>query len=126
VISNVCLIIASFFDIFSHLGTEAVLTDIVNILLGLGTLFSWINMMRYIGVDEKYVVILGALKRAMPNITRFLVGAIPIFTGYALFGVLNFSKDTQRVGVDVSPVVNNSDHCFFSSFISLPILMRPF
>jgi hypothetical protein len=33
----------------------------------------------------------------MPNVLRFIVGAFPMFIGYALFGMLLFSEDTERV-----------------------------
>jgi len=36
IISNLCLIVAAILDIVSHFGTEAFLSDTVNLLLGLG------------------------------------------------------------------------------------------
>lgn len=35
----------------------------------------------------------------MPNVLRFIVGAFPMFIGYALFGMLLFAEDTERVFV---------------------------
>jgi hypothetical protein len=42
-------------------------------------------------------ILINALGRGMPNVVRFIIGAFPIFLGYALFGMLYFSEDTQRV-----------------------------
>eukprot|EP00027_Filamoeba_sp_ATCC50430_P015070 CAMPEP_0168574860 /NCGR_PEP_ID=MMETSP0413-20121227/19332_1 /TAXON_ID=136452 /ORGANISM="Filamoeba nolandi, Strain NC-AS-23-1" /LENGTH=737 /DNA_ID=CAMNT_0008608283 /DNA_START=381 /DNA_END=2594 /DNA_ORIENTATION=- len=95
-IATICVIVACVFDIAATLGPEWVMDEFVKFFLGIGTLMSWVNMMRYLEFDNKYTVLMLALGRGMPNVVRFIISAIPIFLGYALFGVLYFSEDTQR------------------------------
>jgi hypothetical protein len=98
-------------DIFSNLGPEAVVEQIVRLLLGLGCLFSCVNLMRYFEFNQRYMVtpnsyssvdfmsqiLINALGHGLPNVARFLLGAFPIFVGYALFGMLYFSQVSGRV-----------------------------
>jgi len=96
IVANFFLTAACCFDIANNFGPEAVVDEIVKLLLGIGTLLAWVNMMRYLEFDSKYTVLIHALGRGMPNVMRFIVSASPIFMGYCLFGVIYFSEDTQR------------------------------
>lgn len=42
-------------------------------------------------------LLIKALGRGVPNVIRFIISALPMFIGYALFGMLLFAQDTERV-----------------------------
>lgn len=44
-------------------------------------------------------VLIRALGAGMPTVGRFIVGVIPLFLGYALFGTLLFAEDSARVRI---------------------------
>lgn len=52
-----------------------------SILLGMGTLQVWIGILRYLGFFPKYNMLILTVKRALPNVLRFLICAILLFTG---------------------------------------------
>ncbi|GBO06009.1 Mucolipin-3 [Araneus ventricosus] len=52
-----------------------------SILLGVGNLFIWIGILRYLGFFPKYNMLILTVKRALPNVLRFLVCAVLLFVG---------------------------------------------
>ncbi|MES1916401.1 MAG: hypothetical protein MHM6MM_008223, partial [Cercozoa sp. M6MM] len=65
--------------------------DTVSLLLGLGCLFAWINLTQFFEHAESYYALIMTLKLGTPRVGRFLLGVLPIFMGYAFFGVAYFS-----------------------------------
>jgi len=95
-LSNICLTIACFFDLFVNMGPESMIGAFTKVSLGVGCMLSWVNLIRYLEFDSKYMVLVRALGQGLPTVARFLVSAFPIFIGYALFGLLVFSQDSPR------------------------------
>eukprot|EP01113_Clastostelium_recurvatum_P000188 TRINITY_DN1008_c1_g1_i5.p1 TRINITY_DN1008_c1_g1~~TRINITY_DN1008_c1_g1_i5.p1 ORF type:complete len:789 (-),score=238.23 TRINITY_DN1008_c1_g1_i5:67-2376(-) len=94
IVGNLCAILGCVLDLVMDVDSEA--GYIPKLLLGLGTLLIWVNMARYLEFDPKYTVLISSLTRGFPNTLRFLIGSIPIFVGFALFGVLAFSEYSMR------------------------------
>lgn len=94
ILGNIANITASFLDFFIFQDGEAGLWQ--RFLLGIGTLLAWVNLVRYLEFDKKYTVLISALQRGFPNALRFLLGALPVFIGFALFGVAYFSETSGR------------------------------
>lgn len=57
-----------------------------SILLGVGNLLIWIGILRYLGFFPKYNMLILTLKRALPNVLRFLICAIMLFVGSCFCG----------------------------------------
>jgi len=96
IIGSTCIIVACFFLILMNLGPQPTFIYIIKFLLGLGCMLSWINMMRYFEFERKYTVLIKALGNGLPFVFRFIIGALPMFLGYAIFGMLLFSEYTER------------------------------
>jgi len=94
ILGNLANILAAFLDFFIEEDAENTMWE--RLLLGIGTLLAWINLVRYLEFDKKYTVLISALQRVFPNALRFLLGALPVFIGFALFGVAYFSETSLR------------------------------
>ncbi|XP_015910067.1 mucolipin-3-like [Parasteatoda tepidariorum] len=57
-----------------------------SILLGVGNLLIWIGILRYLGFFDKYNMLILTLKKALPNVLRFLICAVFLFLGYTFCG----------------------------------------
>ena len=51
----------------------------VSILLGVGNLFVWTGLLRYLGFFHKYNILILTLRRAIPNVLRFMLCAILLY-----------------------------------------------
>ncbi|XP_046576711.1 mucolipin-3-like isoform X2 [Haliotis rubra] len=62
--------------------------DIGSVTLGIGCLMAWMGVLRYLGFFEKYNILIITLKKAFPNVLRFLVCALSIYFGFTFCGWL--------------------------------------
>ncbi|XP_024134303.1 mucolipin-3 [Oryzias melastigma] len=60
--------------------------DVCSIFLGLGTMFVWIGVIRYMGYFRKYNILLLTLRAAFPNVIRFICCAGIIYLSYCFCG----------------------------------------
>jgi len=65
---------------------------------GMGCALLWTNSISFLAHKPSYYTVVLTLRRALPRVARFLVGVIPIFLGYALFGLLYFGDHSERFG----------------------------
>eukprot|EP01133_Synstelium_polycarpum_P006725 gene6725-7818_t len=93
-VCNLCTIVGASLDFFETSGTASAAAT--KLLLGFGTLLSWINMIRYLEFDTKSTALITALGKGLPTILRFSAGSLPIFIGFALFGLMYFSEHSSR------------------------------
>lgn len=85
IISDVLTIIGSVLKIIIQL--KAVESyDLCSILLGTGTMFVWIGVLRYMGYHKKYNILIITLRAALPNVIRFTCCAAMIYLGYCFCG----------------------------------------
>mmetsp|Transcript_6106 Transcript_6106/g.7389 ORF Transcript_6106/g.7389 Transcript_6106/m.7389 type:complete len:196 (-) Transcript_6106:206-793(-) len=72
-------------------------TDIVHkVCSGLGCGLLWINLITYLSGFDHYYTLIVTLRRAIPRVFRFLVGVVPVFLGYAFFGMLYFGDKSDK------------------------------
>ncbi|XP_022645296.1 mucolipin-3-like isoform X2 [Varroa destructor] len=57
-----------------------------SVLLGTGLLFVWCGVLRYLGYFRHYNVLMLTLKKAAPNLLKFLICALILFMGYSICG----------------------------------------
>ncbi|XP_067678694.1 mucolipin-3-like isoform X2 [Haliotis asinina] len=62
--------------------------DIGSVTLGIGCLMAWMGVLRYLGFFEKYNILIITLKKAFPNVLRFLVCALSMYFGFTFCGWL--------------------------------------
>uniref|UniRef100_A0A915JRZ9 Polycystin cation channel PKD1/PKD2 domain-containing protein n=1 Tax=Romanomermis culicivorax TaxID=13658 RepID=A0A915JRZ9_ROMCU len=62
------------------------LFNLTGMLLGLGVLFVWIGVLRYLGFFSHYNILILTMKRAMPNVLRFTVCAGLVYMGFLFCG----------------------------------------
>ncbi|XP_003747675.1 mucolipin-3 [Galendromus occidentalis] len=55
-------------------------------LLGLGNLLVWAGVLRYLGFFRKYNILILTMRRATPNILRFLLCAVLLYMGFCFCG----------------------------------------
>nr|XP_054607932.1 mucolipin-3 [Nothobranchius furzeri] len=60
--------------------------DVCSIFLGMGTMFVWIGVIRYMGYFRKYNILIVTLRTAFPNVIRFVCCAGIIYLSYLLCG----------------------------------------
>eukprot|EP00301_Raphidiophrys_heterophryoidea_P005435 c12282_g1_i4.p1 GENE.c12282_g1_i4~~c12282_g1_i4.p1 ORF type:complete len:381 (+),score=97.12 c12282_g1_i4:1184-2326(+) len=63
--------------------------------LGFGSMLTWVSLLKYLEYNAKSYALILALKRGTPGVLRFAVGAVPMFVGFSLFGVVFFGADTS-------------------------------
>uniref|UniRef100_A0A7E4VEN4 PKD_channel domain-containing protein n=1 Tax=Panagrellus redivivus TaxID=6233 RepID=A0A7E4VEN4_PANRE len=84
-------------DIFIIFGTIAKISiefrdfdsdlfTITSLLLGGGALMVYLGLFRYLGFFNKYNILILTMKKALPNIMRFMVCAIILYCGFLLTG----------------------------------------
>ena len=56
--------------------------------LGIGNLLVWIGVLRYFGFFKTYNVLILTLKLALPNVARFLICVLLIYSGFTFCGWL--------------------------------------
>lgn len=60
--------------------------NMCSVFLGSGTLFAWCGLLRYVGYFKTYNILILTLKKAVPNIIRFLICCLLLFSGYVICG----------------------------------------
>ncbi|XP_078114596.1 mucolipin-3 isoform X1 [Sander vitreus] len=110
------LIIAS--DIMTIIGSilkiaiqSKVLTsyDVCSIFLGLGTMFVWIGVIRYMGYFRKYNILILTLRAAFPNVIRFICCAGIIYLSYCFCGWIVLGPYHEKFRT-----LNTVSECLFS------------
>ncbi len=66
--------------------TNSDLWDFCSVFLGIGNLLVWFGMLRYLGFFDTYNIIILTMKRAMPNIARFLITLGIMYLGFMFCG----------------------------------------
>lgn len=56
--------------------------------LGIGNLLVWMGLLRYLGFFRKYNVLILTIRKALPNILRFMLCTILLYGGFCLCGWL--------------------------------------
>ena len=69
-----------------------------NLLLGLGTFFSLINLPRYFELFRHFSVLINTLRISFRRVMAFMISVLPIFFAYVLLGVAIFSNFSERFG----------------------------
>jgi hypothetical protein len=101
-------------------------------MVGLGCMMAWITMVQYFEHSGSYYVLILTLKKGTPRVLRFVVGILPIFVGYAIFGVAIFSPysdyfaSMDDASVTLFALLNGDDiHNIFEELSSFfPVLSR--
>ncbi|KAG2388051.1 hypothetical protein C9374_000901 [Naegleria lovaniensis] len=95
IISNVLCLVSSAM-VFANVAYQYFSLDATNILLGLSSIFVWANIVQYLSHSPKFYVLIKALRKGLPNIGRFIIGAAPLLIGYALCGMVLFGSYTSN------------------------------
>jgi hypothetical protein len=90
-IGNTCNLIGSVMNAGSQLGLvrPGIFVALVN---GLGCAFAWFNGLRYMESFQSYYLLIIALRKGLPGVSRLLLSAMPLFLGYAMFGMIVFAE----------------------------------
>ncbi|TMW55412.1 hypothetical protein Poli38472_013303 [Pythium oligandrum] len=56
----------------------------------------WISLVRYLSVNTRFHILGLTLQRGLPRVAQFLIGVLPIFVGYVLFGTIMFGAKVPR------------------------------
>lgn len=56
----------------------------------------WISLVRYLQFNARFHILELTLTRGLPRVAEFLVGVLPIFVGYVLFGTIMFGATVPR------------------------------
>ena len=64
--------------------------------VGVGCLFSWTSVIQFLEAFPQYYSLIVTLKTSSPRVLAFLVGVLPIFLGFACFGVAYFSTYSEK------------------------------
>ncbi|ODM90454.1 Mucolipin-3 [Orchesella cincta] len=59
-----------------------------SLLLGIGNLFMWMGILRYLGLFRSYNILILTLKHATPDVLRFLLYTILLYAGFTFSGWL--------------------------------------
>lgn len=94
IISNLFCIVSSCM-VFTNVTYQYFSLDATNILLGLSAIFMWANIVQYLSHSPKFYVLIKSLRKGLPNIGRFIIGAAPLLIGYALCGMVLFGSYTE-------------------------------
>jgi len=62
---------------------------------GLGCMFTWISGIQYFEMFPEYYALILTLRKSAPRVLAFLVGVMPVFLGFAYFGVAFFSTGSE-------------------------------
>lgn len=82
VAANIVQILSSLICLFSR-GFKVGLRET---FVGFSCLMTCFHLCSYIEYSEKYSVIYKTINSVLPNIFRYLLGVLPLFLGYILFG----------------------------------------
>ncbi|XP_017276029.1 mucolipin-3 [Kryptolebias marmoratus] len=83
--------------------------DVCSIFLGLGTMFVWIGVIRYMGYFRKYNILIVTLRTAFPNVIRFICCAGIIYLSYLFCGWIVIGPYHEKFRS-----LNTGSECLFS------------
>ncbi|CAL8306336.1 unnamed protein product [Lota lota] len=83
--------------------------DVCSIFLGLGTMFVWIGVIRYMGYFKKYNILILTLRAAFPNVIRFICCAGIIYLSYCFCGWIVLGPYHEKFRT-----LNTVSECLFS------------
>ncbi|VDD87722.1 unnamed protein product [Enterobius vermicularis] len=87
VISDVCMVSATLCKItIEFRDFDNSLFNTTGILLGIGALLVYVGVLRYFGFFSKYNVLILTMKKALPNILRFMSCAAVLYAGFLVAG----------------------------------------
>nr|NVI71364.1 transient receptor potential cation channel, mucolipin ortholog [Cucujiformia] len=89
IVNDVLIIIGS--SIQEQIEKEEFTSDqwnVCSVFLGLGNLLVWFGVLRYLGFFKTYNVVILTLEKAAPQVARFLLCAILIYSGFTFCGWL--------------------------------------
>lgn len=90
-------------NIIQIFGSGLIIFDNDNINLtteittALGCAFAYINISKYMENLKNYSMIFLTIKKGLPNSIHYLIGVLPLFLGYAFFGICVF-WESERFG----------------------------
>jgi len=93
ILGNIVQIFGSVLSLFDSNNT---MTS-TEILVGFGCMLAYINIGRYLEYNREYSTIFATIKRALPNVLRYLLGVMPIFFGFIFFGLCMFWRSERFV-----------------------------
>ncbi|CAH0476198.1 unnamed protein product [Peronospora belbahrii] len=56
----------------------------------------WSSLVRYLQVNTRFRILEHTLRRGLPRVLQFLLGVLPIFVGFVLFGTVMFGAKVPR------------------------------
>ncbi|KAG1692571.1 Mucolipin-3 [Nymphon striatum] len=147
IVNDLLIIMGSIFKLLlaHYMLVDSKLYTTCTITLGIGNLLMWSGVLRYFGFFPKYNILILTLKSALPDVLRYMLCVLFLYTGYSVCGWLvlgpyhykfrTFSRTSQCLfslinGDDmfasfqmVSPDANATIHMFSQlylySFITL-------
>ncbi|XP_052279218.1 mucolipin-3-like isoform X3 [Dreissena polymorpha] len=60
--------------------------DYCGLMLGTGSLLAWLGVLRYIGFFQQFNILIVTLKKAFPNMMRFLACCLMLYIGFVICG----------------------------------------
>ncbi|KAJ5068806.1 hypothetical protein M0811_12227 [Anaeramoeba ignava] len=91
-IGSVITIFAEAFYIYNQAQGLNQTQNFFALIFALASLFSWANLSGYFQWHKKFYLLILTLRKAIPNLLRFLAGTFPLFIGYAYMGTLYFGN----------------------------------
>ncbi|KAM9831543.1 mucolipin-3 [Neosynchiropus ocellatus] len=83
--------------------------DVCSIFLGIGTMFVWIGVIRYMGYFRQYNILILTLRAAFPNVIRFIGCAGIIYLSYCFCGWIVLGPYHEKFRT-----LNTVSECLFS------------
>ncbi|DBA02208.1 TPA: hypothetical protein N0F65_007618 [Lagenidium giganteum] len=120
--------VSCFFQSWYH-AYRLELRDRICLLFAGCSALHWMSLVRYLQFHARFHILGLTLYRGLPRVAQFLVGVLPIFVGYVLFGTIMFGAKVPRFqGVGTTAVtlfsVANGDeiHDTFNAVAFTPII----
>jgi hypothetical protein len=70
----------------------------LRVSIGVSCMMLWFSLVQYLEFNPRYYIMILTLKTAIPRIGQFLVGILPVFIGYSLFGLILFGDQNSLFG----------------------------
>lgn len=89
IINDVLTIIGTAFKIqleLRNMKSSSKNYDYCGLMLGTGSLLAWMGVLRYIGFFQQFNILIVTLKKAFPNMMRFLACCILLYIGFVICG----------------------------------------
>lgn len=89
IINDILTVIGTAFKIqleLRNMRSSSANFDYCGLMLGTGSLLAWLGVLRYIGFFQQFNILIVTLKKAFPNMMRFLVCCILLYIGFVICG----------------------------------------